>query len=72
MEVLRGLQTSGRLSRTAHVPRAHCTAAITNLVKAAISHGIFRVLEAGAVSWRAEPGSWALLLGLLPSPWGSA
>ena len=56
MEVLRGLQTSGRLSRTAHVPRAHCTAAITNLVKAAISHGIFRVLEAGAMQEKEEIG----------------
>jgi len=35
------------------------------------SLGIFKVLEAGAVSWTAEPGSWTPLTGLLPSPWGS-
>lgn len=51
--------------------RPHRAAAVTNLVKEDISHGIFRALEAGAVSWRAAPGRWALLIGLLLSPWGS-
>lgn len=31
-------------------PRAHCAAAITSLVKEGISHGIFRVLEVGAMA----------------------
>lgn len=51
--------------------RAHRGTAITNLVKEDIAHGIFRALEAGAVSWRAAPGRWAPLSGLLQSPWGS-
>lgn len=33
MAILRGLQTSGQLSRIARVPRAHRMAAITNPVK---------------------------------------
>lgn len=52
MAILRGLQRSGQLSRIARAPRAHCTAAIANLVKEDISLGIFRVLEAGAMAER--------------------
>lgn len=54
------------------MPRAHRAAAITNLVREDVSHSIFRVLEAGAVSWRAVPGRWAPLTARLLSPWGSA
>lgn len=54
------------------MPRSPRPAAITNLIKEDTLHGIFRVLEAGAVSWRAAPGKWAPLMGLLLSPWGSA
>lgn len=64
MTVLRGLQTSGQLSRTALVPGAPCAQPSPPWCRRMVAH-VFRGLEAGAESWRAKPGVWALQLGPL-------